>query len=856
MTSKEMKHITIDYGIDLGTTNSAIGRMVEGKPLIIRSDNGMETVPSCISFKKNGVMKVGHSAYSELGRSKLRALKHNSAGLSDSVIEFKRFMGSDKTYLTSQAEHRWTPEELSAQVLKALCSFVTDEDVKAAVITVPAKFTVNQKDATLEAARLAGLEQVELLQEPIAASMAYGLTADDKKGIWMVFDFGGGTLDVALVHVCEGIIQIFDTEGDNYLGGKNLDEAIVDKILMPALLSRFVIDTADTDRMALLTDALKVMAEKLKNFLSYKEQETIYFEEDEWGEDDDGEEIEFELTVTRRELEEVMRPVLQKAVDTCKNIMVRNDIAYGRLSHLILIGGPTYIPLLRRMLREQVSEKVETGIDPMTAVARGAAIYASTIPLKMTARSGEEQEAALQLQVAYEANTVDEESYITVHCPGADPSLQVRLMRTEDGLESPAVPVGEKGALLIAELLPGRPNTFVITATVDGQDTPCSPSQITILQGTRTGNAILPYNIGIEVFNPKKEKPVFTSLTGLEKNRPIPATGKVYGLKTMDNIHPGVETMKFRIPIYQGDADAEGKTAALFEYVSDVEITGDDLASYLPAGSAVNVKIEVDRSEMMSVLCEFPESRQTVRKKLDTSKRQESKSEEQLIAMIQNSQQQLTGLSHRIDDAPELSELQQRLNMAKDALRAGGQPKQVEQHVKEVMRQIEDFEDKSKWQVCRTALQRALFSLQVEGSKHHEDPVAQRMIQTLEARVKRVMQLEDEFKATLLRHEIEEYRDALHLEENYRDCILWANEDFESIKWKNRSQARRLVDQAVKILQDCPNAPLSRIRGVTDAFYSLIQRDKQEQEDSSDYQSGYSDSVQSTQSKRPDILSM
>ena len=130
------------------------------------------------------------------------------------------------------------------------------------------------------------------------------------------------------------------------------------------------------------------------------------------------------------------------------------------------------------------------------------------------------------------------------------------------------------------------------------------------------------------------------------------------------------------------------------------------------------------------------------------------------------------------------------------------------------------------------------------------------MIQTLEARVKRVMQLEDEFKATLLRHEIEEYRDALHLEENYRDCILWANEDFESIKWKNRSQARRLVDQAVKILQDCPNAPLSRIRGVTDAFYSLIQRDKQEQEDSSDYQSGYSDSVQSTQSKRPDILSM
>lgn len=123
---------------------------------------------------------MGYSAYSDLGRSKLRALKKKSGQKSDSCIEFKRYMGSDMTYMNSYADHKWTPEELSAQVLKSLCSFVTDEDVKAAVITVPAKFTVNQKDATLEAAHLAGLEQVELLQEPIAASMAYGLKADEK----------------------------------------------------------------------------------------------------------------------------------------------------------------------------------------------------------------------------------------------------------------------------------------------------------------------------------------------------------------------------------------------------------------------------------------------------------------------------------------------------------------------------------------------------------------------------------------------------------------------------------------------------------------------------------------------------
>ena len=216
-----MKHITIDYGIDLGTTNSAICRMEQGVPAIIRSDCGMETMPSCVSFKKGGTIRIGQSAYTDLGKDKLRALKKKSAMASNSCIEFKRYMGSDITFSNANAEHQWSPEELSAQILKTLCSFVSDDEVKAAVITVPAKFTVNQKDATLEAARLAGIKQVELLQEPIAASIAYGLKAEDKNGIWMVFDFGGGTLDVALVHVSDGIMQVFDTEGDNYLGGKN-----------------------------------------------------------------------------------------------------------------------------------------------------------------------------------------------------------------------------------------------------------------------------------------------------------------------------------------------------------------------------------------------------------------------------------------------------------------------------------------------------------------------------------------------------------------------------------------------------------------------------------------------------------
>ena len=358
-----MKRITIDYGIDLGTTNSTICRMEYGEPKIIRTDSGMDTMPSCVSFKKNGAIRIGQSAYDDLGSDRIRALKKRSALASTSCIEFKRYMGSDKTFSNIYAEHQWSPEELSAQVLKTLCSFVSDDQVKAAVVTVPAKFTVNQKDATLEAARLAGISQVELLQEPIAASFAYGLKAENKNGIWMVFDFGGGTLDVALVHVRDGVMQVFDTEGDNYLGGKNIDEAIVTKIILPQIAQRYVLDLSDEVLRGLYIDALKVEAEKSKIRLTYSETDTIYLEAGDWGEDEDGEEIDLEITITRQELENAIRPILQKSVDVCKTLMQRNNISYGKLSHLIPIGGPTCIPLLRKMLQEQVSENIETSVE-------------------------------------------------------------------------------------------------------------------------------------------------------------------------------------------------------------------------------------------------------------------------------------------------------------------------------------------------------------------------------------------------------------------------------------------------------------------------------------------------------------
>ena len=229
----------IDYGIDLGTTNSAISRIEQGEPTILKTDTLKDTMPSCIFFNKKKAIQVGDSAYSALKRDKLKALKSPEKAISNAFIEFKRTMGTDKTYFSQIMDHQYNSEELSSEVLKTMRSFVSDESVNSVVVTVPAKFTSNQKDATLRAAELAGFSQCELLQEPIAAAMAYGTTSSIKDGHILVFDFGGGTFDAALVEVHEGIMKVIDTEGDNYLGGKNLDLAIVDKIIFPYLQEEY-----------------------------------------------------------------------------------------------------------------------------------------------------------------------------------------------------------------------------------------------------------------------------------------------------------------------------------------------------------------------------------------------------------------------------------------------------------------------------------------------------------------------------------------------------------------------------------------------------------------------------------------
>ncbi|MBK8228910.1 MAG: Hsp70 family protein [Flavobacteriales bacterium] len=328
--------------------------MENGQPVIRKSDLQHDTIPSCVGWNRKGVLMVGDTSLNQLQSDRLRSLS-NWKIENNIFIEFKRTMGADKGYKPASVEKEFSSEELSAEVLKKLKSFVQDENVHAAVITVPAKFGANQLDATGRAARLAGFDQYELLQEPLAACMAYGLGNTEKNGRWVVFDFGGGTFDTALVKATDGLLKVLDTEGDNYLGGKNLDYAIVDEVIIPYLRETYSLDDVleDPDKLGLLRDAMKRYAEIAKIQLSFKPEHRLLSELGEIPlKDAEGNDVELDLVLTRDRLSEVIGPVYQRAIDMTKALLARNHVEHSALSAVILVGGPTYSPILRDMMTQ------------------------------------------------------------------------------------------------------------------------------------------------------------------------------------------------------------------------------------------------------------------------------------------------------------------------------------------------------------------------------------------------------------------------------------------------------------------------------------------------------------------------
>lgn len=802
-----MARIKIDYGIDLGTTNSAICRMEKGEPVVIKTDVLKDTMPSCVSFTKRKSVKAGDSAFNDMKSDKRRASKAGSKGASNAYVEFKRTMGTDTLYHSSFMERAYSSEELSAEVLKTLKSFVTDENVSSVVITVPAKFTVGQKTATMEAAKLAGFNKCELLQEPIAAAMAYGLTSDNKDGIWMVFDFGGGTFDAALLKVEDGIMQVFDTEGDNYLGGKNLDYAIVDNIIIPYLQENYDIEEtlADPDKKEVLRDAMKTFAEDAKNQLSFKDKEDILSNLGDLGEDESGEEMELDLTITQDDLYDVMRPYFQKAVDICKELIRRNNLTSQQISKIILVGGPTHSPLIRQMLKEQISPNVDTSIDPMTAVATGAALYASTIESEV---SDEEVEVGtIMLEVGYESTSVETTEWVSARLANNSKlsKVWVELVRSDKAWSSGKVEVDKTGNVIEAVLVESKPNSFAVVAYDDkGNQVNCFPSEITIIQGSKVGAAPLPYNIGIATWSDSKQRAVFRMAKGLEKNKPVPATGVINDLKTTSQLRPGVETDVLKIPVYQVDdfSGAEGRSASLYEYVADILITGDDIETLIPADSSVDVTLKVDTSEQMTIEVHFLSTDVTVEKVLDTSKKQ---SIDDAVKRIDKELIEAQRSIIQLEKAGvDVESLQNDLDVVKEEARNSSEKKAVLQHLKEVLRKIEDRDDETEWDRVEAELREEFERLEKAQNDLGNEKTAQ-IVEQLRKQTDQAIRAKD---VKVGKDTLEQINSLfIHLTLLYQcmGFIEHYNRIFASINWNDSSRARQLLNKGLDAIKNSPS---------------------------------------------------
>lgn len=816
----------IDYGIDLGTTNSAICRMEKGEPVVIKTDVLKDTMPSCISVNKKGSIKAGDSAYNTMKQDKRRATKSWHKGASNTYIEFKRTMATDTQHSCTNLNKSFSSEELSAEVLKTLKSFVTDETFSSVVITVPAKFTVNQKTATMEAAKMAGFKHCELLQEPIAASMAYGVSSDEKNGTWMVFDFGGGTFDAALLKVEDGIMQVFDTEGDNYLGGKNLDYAIVDNIIIPYLQENYAIDgyLQDEEKKEVLRDAMKTYAEDAKNQLSFKDHEDIISNLGDLGEDEDGEEIELDLTLTQAQVFDVIRPYFQKAVDICKNLIQRNNLNGSQITKLILVGGPTHSPLIRQMLREQVTSNVDTSIDPMTAVATGAALYASTLDAEVS--DDEINVGTVKLDISYESTTVEMTEYVPVSLVGGTTlnKVFVEFVRGDKAWASGKVEINSNGDVVDLNLLEGKANSFNISCYDDkGNALPCFPNEITIIQGSVVGAAPLPYNIGIGIWNEEMKRSVITMVKGMEKNKPLPATGIVErDLKTSNQLRPGVASDILTVPVYQTDDfdEAAGKPTSHYEHVADVVITGDEVDTFVPENSLVNITLKADSSEQMKVEVHFLANDITIEKTFDTGKKhtiedtnnQINKGFAEADALIETLAESGIGVN---DLKVELASLRTDNENTTEK-------KAVLKHLRDLLRKIEKLEEGTEWQRVEQELREEFDKLEKAQNELGDDKSAQTVNQ-LRTQTDNAIRTKD---VQIGRQVLEQVKSLYFQLTMLYQCIgivRYCNDHLGTIRWKDSSRARQLTNRGMEQINNNPTT--EGLRQIAAELLGLMPKD-------------------------------
>jgi molecular chaperone DnaK len=687
---------TIDFGIDLGITRSVIAVMNGVEPEIIKNSDDQDATPSAVFINKQGVLRVG---------SRAKAATVGDRSSRDAYTEFKRQMGTPHEYEFASSGQRKKPEELSAEVLKELRASVearTGEVIQSAVITVPAAFELHQCDATRRAAELAGFKGSPLLQEPVAAALAYGFQIDSEKAYWMVYDFGGGTFDAALIKAEEGMINVVHHGGDNFLGGSDIDWAIIEKIIIPQLSKNFDLPgfARGSDRWGMELRRIKHAVEAAKLELSTIETTTlsggVAFE------DDSGEVIECdEISISRNDLIRIAWPLISHSIEISQKVLKEKNLGLQAVQRVIVVGGPTKAPYFREMLGAGLGIPIDFSRDPLTVVARGAAIFASTqkmdSKLQKKAVVGE-----FQVQISDKYKPVGHESdpliagKVTSLDGKSSIGFTIEFVNRDTKWRSGQVPLNGEGAFM-ANLLAekGSRNTFHIELS-DGQGTlqKAVPDHVVCTIGVTPDEQPLLKSIGLG----KADNSVdwfFRAGMGLPQKKRWPTAHR-----TTIAVKAGQVGAAIKIPIVEGENDHADRNRV----VGFLEIDGSMVRGDLPAGSEFEITLKIDESRTIVLEVYFPLLDEEFTKQLEIEKMNADASE--IIATLREEKLRLNKLKEKAEAAGDESIVEElellesdrdRDEAVRKAKEDTGAAEKAEASVLEMQIQLDTVERKLKW---------------------------------------------------------------------------------------------------------------------------------------------------------------
>ena len=561
-------------GIDLGTTNSVAALFDGTKVTAVRNGQGSVLTPSIVRIDARGNVLVGSRAR--------RYLENDPA---NTRREFKRLMGTENTLDFPAARLTRRPEELSAEVLASLRRDIADQTgvlPNRAVISVPALFELHQTAATSDAARLAGFERIELIQEPVASAIAAGWTHEGADGPWLVYDLGGGTFDVSLLDTREGLLRVVGHDGDNFLGGRDFDRALTDVVLTKLAADGVVIDPANPAHAVALS-RLRFSVEEAKIELTRAVDAPLFIA----GLEVDGQHVDVDLMLTRAELDALAEPLIDRSIAICRRVLASHGIAEGSLQRVVLVGGPTVMPALRRKVGEALQAGFGDGLDPMTLVAEGAALFAGTVALdgRPAPQTPTATASGPKVWLQYPAMTSDETPFLVGKLlePGDIRAIRLERGDGEWSGEDAALSADRAFSTMLSLSL-RQVSTFKIFGVLEnGGRVPLQPPSFSISHGMTLGEPPLARSIGVALANNRV-------LQYFERGAPLPIR-RTFSLRTAETMVPGREGYALKVPIVQG----EFEQAHLCRLVGSLEIPAAKLAAALPAGSEIELTLELDR---------------------------------------------------------------------------------------------------------------------------------------------------------------------------------------------------------------------------------------------------------------------